>query len=63
MPKIIVHPDKCIACGACYVSYPELFSAGADGKSQVKSSDYATHGYKKEAIIAVCPVEAISVED
>ena len=63
MPKIIVDHDKCIACGACYASYPELFTAGDDGKSQVKSSDYQAHGYKKEDIVAVCPVEAISVRN
>lgn len=61
--KITIDQDKCIACGACYSSYPELFEQGEDNKSQVKSSDYKSHGYEKQDILAVCPVEAITIED
>jgi len=63
MPQIIVDKNKCIGCGSCYAMYPELFAADADGKSKVISSDYQTHGYNKEEIIAVCPVSAISVKE
>ena len=62
MPKITVNKSKCIACGSCYSMYPECFIAGPEGKSQVKDHDYKKHGYSKEDIISVCPVEAITIE-
>jgi len=60
---ILVDKDKCIACGACYASFPELFKEADDNKSQVISSDYKAHDYEKGDIINICPVQAISVED
>ena len=63
MPKVCVDQEKCIACGSCYTTYPEVFEEGADGKSKVKDNNFAAHGYKKEEIIEVCPSDAISVED
>lgn len=33
--KISINPDTCIACGVCYSLCPQVFEAGADGKSQI----------------------------
>ncbi|HRY63133.1 MAG TPA: ferredoxin [Patescibacteria group bacterium] len=63
MSTITVDKNKCIGCGSCAAMYPELFKLGEDGKSEVISSDYSSHNYTKEEIIAICPVEAISIKD
>ncbi len=33
--KVSVNQDSCIACGVCYSLCPQVFEAGADGKSQI----------------------------
>ncbi|HOZ36972.1 MAG TPA: ferredoxin [bacterium] len=63
MSAIKVDKQKCIGCGSCVAMYPELFKLGSDGKSEVLSSDYESHHHTKEEIIAVCPVNAISIKD
>jgi ferredoxin len=56
-----VDKDKCIGCGACAATCPEVFELGADGKSHVKAGADTKKNAKgiKEAIDN-CPVEAIS---
>ncbi|NMC51515.1 ferredoxin [Candidatus Kuenenbacteria bacterium] len=63
MPTITVDKNKCIGCGSCVAMYPELFKLNSDGKSEVLSSDYAAHHYKKEEIEAICPSGAISIKE
>lgn len=63
MPKICVDQNKCIACGSCQALFPEIFEAGQQGKSQVKDQNFKKHGYTKDELVAVCPVQAISVAD
>jgi ferredoxin len=54
-----VDKDKCIGCGACAATCPEVFEIGNDGKSQVKANAKKDAKCIKEAI-KNCPVEAIS---
>jgi len=56
-----VDKNKCIGCGACASTCPEVFELGGDGKSQLKKGADTKKNAKciKEAI-ANCPVEAIS---
>lgn len=63
MAKITVDHNKCIACGTCYSTFPEVFEAGPGGKSQVKDDDYKKYGYTKDQIENTCPVGAISVNE
>ena len=63
MPKAKVDLEKCIACGTCYSTYPELFEEGEGGHSHVKDPDFAKHGYKADEIVGCCPADAISVEE
>lgn len=63
MSTIKVDKEKCAGCGTCWSMFPELFEAGDDGKSEVKSSDYEAHSYSPDEVIAVCPTGAISVEE
>jgi len=48
-----INEKRCIGCGACVASYPEIFEL-KDGKSHVKKDVKATSEMK-----AVCPVDAI----
>lgn len=56
-----VDQDKCIGCGACSATCPEVFEMGDDGKAKVKKGADEKKNAKciKEAI-QNCPVEAIS---
>lgn len=56
---VSVNKEKCIGCGACVSTCPEVFEMDDSGKAKVKS------GAKKDAKCAKeaaknCPVEAIS---
>ncbi|MGY4884478.1 MAG: ferredoxin [Nanobdellota archaeon] len=56
-----VDQDKCIGCGACAATCPQVFEMGDDGKSHIKANADEKKNAKciKEAI-QNCPVEAIS---
>jgi len=56
-----VDKNKCIGCGACSATCPEVFQMEEDGKAGVKSGADVKKNAKciKEAI-KNCPVEAIS---
>jgi len=54
-----VDQDKCIGCGACAATCPEVFEMADDGKSHVKANAKNDAKCIKESI-KNCPVEAIS---
>lgn len=54
-----VDKNKCIGCGACAATCPQVFEMGDDGKAQVKSDAKKDAKCTKEAI-KNCPVSAIS---
>jgi ferredoxin len=54
-----IDKDKCIGCGACAATCPEVFEMGDDGKSHVKTNAKKDAKCIKEAI-ENCPAEAIS---
>ena len=56
-----VDKNKCIGCGACTASCPEVFELEDDGKSHVKSgADLSKNAKCIDEAIANCPVSAIS---
>lgn len=56
-----IDKNKCIGCGACASTCPQVFEMKDDGKAHVKSGADLKKNEKciKEAI-KNCPVEAIS---
>ena len=58
---ITVDKDECIRCGACEAQCPEGFEV-KDGKAKAKKDKVTELGCFKEAA-AICPVNAIKVEE
>lgn len=61
MVKVSVDRDRCIACGLCFSTLPEVFEF-KDGKSSVKNPNGAPIEKIKE-VASLCPVHAIKVEE
>lgn len=57
--KIIVDKNKCVGCGACIATCPNVFKI-KDGKAFAVKSEVEKLTCEKEAESA-CPVSAISV--
>ncbi len=54
-----IDKKKCIGCGACASSCPEVFEMNDDGKAEVKANAKRDSKCIKESI-KNCPTEAIS---
>jgi len=54
---VSINKSKCIGCGVCISSCPEVFEMGEDNKAKVKAQKDIP--CVKEAIES-CPVDAIS---
>ncbi len=62
MATLNIDQAKCIGCGACVSSAPELFEM-ADGKAKPKVTDLPDDKKQQaEAAVGICPVQAISVQ-
>ncbi|MCM8799626.1 MAG: ferredoxin [Candidatus Omnitrophica bacterium] len=59
MQKVSVDKDKCVGCGLCEQSCPEVFEIGDDGVAHVKANSCNLHDLKE--IASNCPVEAIKI--
>lgn len=59
MSKITIDTDKCVGCGLCEQSCPEVFELNDEGLATVKSQE--VNDNVKEAV-EQCPVEAIRIE-
>ncbi len=62
--KAKVDSSKCIGCGLCANSCPEVFELNAEGLATVKEGvDFSSVNCDVKDIASQCPVEAIIVED
>jgi ferredoxin len=57
---INVDKEKCLGCGACVATCPEVFELGADGKAQVKA-DAKLDATCVQSAKDGCPVSAIVI--
>ena len=63
MSKLIIQSERCIACGKCYLNYPQVFDCEDDGIAFVQED--ATEQDQKIARSAIfdCPTRAIEEVD
>lgn len=61
MAFVKVNADECIACGACYAEFPEIFTEDAEGKA-VSNFETTECTLDLDGVAETCPVEAISIE-
>jgi ferredoxin len=57
--KITVDSNKCIGCGACVASYPDLMEMDGDKAKAIKEE---TDDSSVNELPSACPVQAISLE-
>lgn len=61
--KVSVEASKCIGCGLCVNSCPDVFELTDDGIAVVKSdADLSSTECDLKDMASQCPVEAIIVE-
>ena len=60
--KLQVDPNKCIGCGLCVTTCPDVFAFGDDGKSYVKDSGACANCDCQSAIDG-CPAQAITWQE
>lgn len=63
MSNLKVIPAQCIACGKCYLNYPNVFDCTDDGIAFVKKESTAAD--RKNSINAIyeCPTRAIVLDE
>ncbi|MBD3948234.1 ferredoxin [Tuanshanicoccus lijuaniae] len=59
MKKLHVLPEKCIACGKCYLNYPKVFDCTDDGVAFVIQKSSLSQQEESERAIYDCPTKAI----
>ncbi len=62
MPKIKVDPNKCIGCGICATTCPDVFKMLED-KAIVIKPDLDEIKEEHRESVETCPVDAISIEE
>ena len=60
MAKVTVNKDKCIGCGACTATCPEVFEFDDDGLAKAVKNEI-NDDVKMAA--ECCPTEAIEIEE
>lgn len=66
MERLVVDREKCIACGACAATAPDVFELDDEGKALVKKINekiLKKNKAKIEETIIGCPVQAISLKE
>lgn len=59
MKQLTVISEKCIACGKCYLNFPEVFDCHDDGIAYVQKESSSLTQKASERAIHDCPTKAI----
>lgn len=63
MNQLKVIPEKCIACGLCYLHYPEVFDCTDEGIAFVKKESTTRQRDESTPAVFQCPTRAIEIVD
>lgn len=64
MNKLTVLSEKCIACGKCYLNYPEVFDCDDEGIAFVQTDASEQQQSVADKARFACPTKAIRyIED
>lgn len=63
MSKLIVQSEKCIACGKCYLNFPQVFDCEDDGIAFVQEDATEQAQFLARSAIFDCPTRAIEEVD
>ncbi|MFK8242258.1 MULTISPECIES: ferredoxin [unclassified Facklamia] len=63
MKKLQILPEKCIACGKCYLNFPDVFDCSDDGVAFVIEKSTPSQQAESERAIYGCPTKAIKWSD
>lgn len=59
MTQLEVISEKCIACGKCYLNFPQVFDCTDEGIAFVKKESSPEEQKSSERAIHDCPTKAI----
>lgn len=63
MKKLRVIPEKCIACGRCYLNFPQVFDCNDEGIAFVLPETSPLEHQKAKTAPYNCPTRAIIIEE
>ncbi|MGO4927593.1 ferredoxin [Fundicoccus sp. Sow4_D5] len=63
MNKLHIIPEKCIACGLCYLHYPEVFDCNDEGIAFIKKESTTRQQDESTPAVYRCPTRAIEIVD
>jgi len=59
--RLDIIPEKCIACGLCYLHYPEVFDCKDDGIAFIKKESKPLQQEMATPAAYRCPTRAIEI--
>lgn len=63
MKKLKVLPEKCIACGRCYLNFPQVFDCDDDGIAFIIPQARQEHHEEAKTAPYNCPTRAIIFDE
>jgi ferredoxin len=61
--RLVVDRDICVTHAQCVLAAPEIFRLDQNGEMVCVREPHETLRYRAEAAVAMCPTQAITIED